>query len=234
MLETIAGRSRSAPGRELTLRIAPHRTLLGARAAQDLYRDLLGYADTGDPPPPAAPPDLRPELERLRLAGATLRGEELWRVGALLVQVRAIVTWYKRTAREAPGLAPLVESLDPLDALQREIARALEPTGEVRDEASPALARIRRSIRGLRDRLASRMESILRSLATPESLVCQIAVNYLRGSELRKRASRAIAAVSDVNRLGPKEMSLKPASWRSWSSASVKPPGGPTASTASA
>lgn len=171
MLETIAGRSRSAPGRELVLRIAPHATMEGARTSQHLYRDLLACADAGDAPPPAAPPDLRPELERLSLAGATLRGEELWRIGMLLVQVRAIVTWHGRTRRDTPGLSPLVEALDPLDTLQRELTRALEPTGEVRDDASPALARVRRSIRSLRDRLASRMESILRSLATPESFV---------------------------------------------------------------
>ena len=171
VLEAIAGRSHSAPGREIVARLKPQATVENARASQDLYRDLLACADAGDAPPAAAPPDLRPELERLSLAGATLRGEELWRIGTLLIQTRAIVTWHGRTRRETPGLTPLVQALDPLDALQRELARALEPTGEVRDEASPALAKIRRSIRTLRDRLAARMESILRSLATPESFV---------------------------------------------------------------
>jgi DNA mismatch repair protein MutS2 len=171
VLETIAGRTHSAPGRERVLAFAPYGSIESARTAQDLYRDLLACADAGDPPPAAAPPDLRPELERLSLAGATLRGEELWRIGSLLIQVRAILTWYRRTRRDTPGLAPLIEALDPLEALQRELAHALEPTGEVRDDASPALARIRRSIRTLRERLSSRMESILRSLATPESFV---------------------------------------------------------------
>ncbi|HET9252684.1 MAG TPA: hypothetical protein VFP58_11265, partial [Candidatus Eisenbacteria bacterium] len=171
VLEAIAGRSHSVPGRELVARLQPHATIENARASQDLYRDLLACAESGDAPPASAPPDLRPELERLSLAGATLRGEELWRIGTLLIQTRAIVTWHGRTRRETPGLTPLVQALDPLESLQRELARALEPTGEVRDEASPALAKIRRSIRTLRDRLAARMESILRSLATPESFV---------------------------------------------------------------
>lgn len=172
VLETIAGRSHSAAGRERVLAIAPNASVEGARAAQDLYRDLLACADQGDPPPAAAPPDLRPELDRLSLAGATLRGEELWRIGSLLVQVRAIVTWHGRGARrDTPGLTPLIDALDPLEPLQRELAHALEPTGEVRDDASPALARLRRSIRALRERLSNRMESILRALATPESFV---------------------------------------------------------------
>ncbi|HET9939764.1 MAG TPA: Smr/MutS family protein, partial [Candidatus Eisenbacteria bacterium] len=53
----------------------------------------------------------------------------------------------------------------------RAITRALEPSGEVKDDASPELSRIRRRIRGLREKLATKLESILRSLATPESFV---------------------------------------------------------------
>jgi DNA mismatch repair protein MutS2 len=171
ILGSIAGRARSQPGRERVLLLAPHGRLDGALAAQQIYADLLACADVGDPPPAAAPPDLRTELERLSREGASLRGDELWRIGVLLEQTRAVVTWHRKTRRDTPGLDLMLGGLDPAETLHRAITRALEPSGEVKDDASPELSRIRRRIRGLREKLASKLESILRSLATPESFV---------------------------------------------------------------
>lgn len=149
--------------------MGPHARIDSARSAQGLCADLLACHAAGDPPPKAAPPDLRCELERLRHEGSTLRGEELWSIGRLLEQTRELTTWHRRTRRELPGLDRLVGELDPLEPLHREITRSLEPPGEVRDDASQELARIRRAIRGLRERLALRLESIVRGLATKES-----------------------------------------------------------------
>ena len=171
VLGAIAGRTRSLPGRERVLGMSPCGRIESARHAQSLYADLLRLEEIGDAPPAAAPPDLRPELERLAIEGATLRGDELWRVAILLDQADALTKWHRKTARDVPGLAALLENLDPLDPLRRELARSLEPTGEVKDDASAALAGIRRTIRTLQLRLASRLESILRSLASPESFV---------------------------------------------------------------
>jgi len=86
-------------------------------------------------------------------------------------QVRALVTWYRKTRRETPALDRVLSALDPLDPLHRELMRALDPSGEVKDEASPELSKIRRAIRALRARLASKLESVLRGLSTPESFV---------------------------------------------------------------
>ena len=171
MLSAIAGRTRSVPGRERVLGLAPHSRLESARQAQALYADLLSLEGAADPPPAAAPPDIRQELERLGMEGATLRGDELWRIEALLAQVAAFTVWYRKGEREIPGLVALLDGLDPLDPLHRELLRSLEPSGEVRDDASADLARIRRAIRALQSRLASKLESLLRSLASPESFV---------------------------------------------------------------
>ncbi len=171
MLSAIAGRTRSVPGRERVLGLAPHSRLESARQAQALYADLLSLEGAADPPPAAAPPDIRQELERLGMEGATLRGDELWHIEALLAQVAAFTVWYRKGEREIPGLVALLDGLDPLDPLHRELLRSLEPSGEVRDDASADLARIRRAIRALQSRLASKLESLLRSLASPESFV---------------------------------------------------------------
>jgi DNA mismatch repair protein MutS2 len=171
VLGSIAGRTRSAAGRERVLALAPHARPEGARGAQELYADLIGCHAAGDAPPVVAPPDLRPHLERLQHEGGTLRGEELWQIATLLEQVRVWTGWHQRARRDTPGLDRLAGALDPLEALHREISSAIDPSGTVRDDASAELARIRRSLRSLRERLAARLEALVRSIGAPESFV---------------------------------------------------------------
>ena len=171
VLETIAGRTRSASGRDRVLSIAPMRRADDARAAQEAVGDLLAVHAAGDPPPTAAPPDIRPFEARLRTEGATLRGDELAQIAALLEQVGACLSWSRKSRPETPGLTRMLAGLDPLEGLRRDLLRAIDPTGAVKDEASPELAKIRRAIRSLRDKLAARLDAILRSAGSPDSFV---------------------------------------------------------------
>jgi len=171
VLAAIAGKTRSLAGRERVLALAPCGGIDAARRAQEPHADLLACHAAGDGPPAVAPPDLRVVLERLGHEGGTLRAEEFWQLAVLLEQTGAWLGWHRRSKRETPGLDRLAANLDPLELLHREIKRAIDPSGSVRDEASPELARIRRSIRSLRERLASKLESILRSAGSPESFV---------------------------------------------------------------
>jgi DNA mismatch repair protein MutS2 len=117
-----------------------------------------------------APPDVRALLERLRHEGATLRGEELWSLAALLEQAGLVSAWRARGGKSYDGLGRLLDGLDPLDGLRRDLVRAIDPSGAVKDETSE-LSRIRRSVRALRERIANRLESVLRSLGLAESFV---------------------------------------------------------------
>ncbi len=170
-LDALSGRCRSAPGREFVRALRPHDRLERARADQALYGDLLAAHAVADPPPTVAPPDVRPLLERIRHEGATLRGEELWLFARMLEETAPVVSWNRRAGRDYEGLARLLDRLDPLDALHRDLVRALDSSGAVRDDASAALVRIRRSIRGLRERIANRLDAILRGLGVAESFV---------------------------------------------------------------
>ncbi|HET7498753.1 MAG TPA: Smr/MutS family protein [Candidatus Eisenbacteria bacterium] len=171
VLRALAGRTRSVPGRERVLARAPMRRPEDARAAQAETADLLAAHEAGDPPPTAAPPDLGLVLQRLETEGSTLRGEELWQIAVLLEQAGQILTWYRKRREDAPGLERLLGGLDPAEGLRRDLVRAIDPSGAVKDDASPELSKIRRSIRSLRERLASKLESILRAAGSPESFV---------------------------------------------------------------
>ncbi len=142
-----------------------------ARSAQDLYRDVLALWGTPEEPPPAAPPDVRALLEQLETEGVVLSGLDLWEIRRLLDQAALAHAWTRKNRSETPGLMRLLTDVEPLPALHRELGRSLEPSGEVRDEASPDLARIRRSIQTLRERLAQKLESIARGLGIAETFV---------------------------------------------------------------
>ena len=142
-----------------------------ARAVQDIYRDVLALWGSPEEPPPAAPPDVRALLERLETEGQVLSGEELWEIRLLLDQAAPAYAWTRKNRSETPGLTRLLADVEPLPALHRELGRSLEPSGEVRDEATPDLGRIRRSIQTLRERLAQKLESIARGLGIAESFV---------------------------------------------------------------
>ena len=154
------------------LAIRCHTRLPDARAAQELYRDVIALQGTADEAPAASPPDVRALLAQLETEGAVLSGEELWEIRRLLDQAATAHAWTRRNhAVETPGLARLLADVEPLPALHRELGRSLEPSGDVRDDASADLARIRRMIQTLRERLAQKLEAIARGLGVPETFV---------------------------------------------------------------
>jgi len=116
----------------------------------------------------SAKDDLRPEpfpgvatiVGRLRLDGSVLDGAELVALGQLLTAARLSFGRVNRATREAPRLQAL--SAPPLPReLEDSLEAALEPDGQVKDGASPALARARREVREVRARLVARLTAIL-------------------------------------------------------------------------
>jgi len=51
VITTIAGRTRSAPGRDRVLAIRPHARLDDALSAQELIRDVIALSGTAEEPP---------------------------------------------------------------------------------------------------------------------------------------------------------------------------------------
>lgn len=89
--------------------------------------------------------------------GGVLEPRELRDLGATLRTLRSTRDFLTRRAETAPRLADLA-SLLPHDAeLEREIERCIDPEGELRDDASPALAAARRSIRELSSEVQERI-----------------------------------------------------------------------------
>jgi DNA mismatch repair protein MutS2 len=109
-------------------------------------------------------PDLRDALARLPLEGYAWDGPTL-RLGANLVRgARAMRGLIVPLATDLPDLAALAEPLANLPGLAETIDRAVGDNGEVRDNASPDLSRIRREMQGARARIVSRLTEFAASL----------------------------------------------------------------------
>jgi DNA mismatch repair protein MutS2 len=104
--------------------------------------------------------DLRPAVQRA-LLGGVLRGEELRHVGALAAAAR----WNRGSlARrdDLPVLAAIAQNLPELPDLESAVNRAIGPSGEVLDDASPELGRLRRESRSAWSSLNDVMQRSLR------------------------------------------------------------------------
>ncbi|RLC95695.1 MAG: endonuclease MutS2 [Chloroflexi bacterium] len=106
--------------------------------------------------------DVRPQVKAAQ-RGATLPPAELLDARDTLVAARNIHRTLTRLESQFPRLAYLVERIQLYPGLITEINRCLDEHGEVRDNASPELARIRREIRIARGRIQDKLQRIIAS-----------------------------------------------------------------------
>jgi DNA mismatch repair protein MutS2 len=109
-------------------------------------------------------PDVREGLRKLRVEGSVLDGTQLRDVGVLLASSRTTRRAVAQNAGSLPYLALISGGLVEREKDEAEIGRTLDDAGLVRDEASPALYRLRREIKGARNRLVERLASYMASL----------------------------------------------------------------------
>lgn len=107
--------------------------------------------------------DLRPLLQRA-CKGGTLSPGDLLDVLATLREARRLQKFVLSAAEEQQtALAAMARQLPCLPDLEKEIAGSIDETGEVADDASPVLSRLRNRLRSLAGRIRDRLEAITRS-----------------------------------------------------------------------
>jgi DNA mismatch repair protein MutS2 len=112
-------------------------------------------------------PDIAQPLSRLRVAGTQLLGPDLYACGALLRSSRLTsdALGDTKSPAVARGVLAGFRARLVIDKRQEErIERALEPDGNLRDEASPQLRRIRRDLRGAEGELVALLERAMARL----------------------------------------------------------------------
>ena len=164
VLAVVAERATSALGAERVRALRPSRDRGWIRdeLARVAAVRALAASEGGWRPEPI--PELDAPLRRLRAAGGSWRGDELLS-GALLLRssrlTRAALEDERRRGIATAILEPFASRLLADRAAEEGIERALDPDGTVRDEASPALRRMRRELRGAQAELIQLLEKAI-------------------------------------------------------------------------
>ena len=183
VLDLVAGRASSSLGGARVRDLAPtsNRTWLDAEharvaAMRALVTDEAGWA-------PEAIPDLLQPLARLRIEGTLWSGKELLGALTLLRSSRTTLDTLrdpKRPTVATAVLAPFADRLVNLRQHETAIERVLSDDGEVRDDASAALRRIRRELRGAEGELVRLLERLMAKLE-PHHQVPDMSVSVRNG-----------------------------------------------------
>jgi len=126
------------------------------RETQEAYLALSG----GAVPSLYSIGDLRPMLRRAS-KGGVLGGTELGQVLSALAALRGLSDFLINRAEELPELQARSVALPRLPKLERDLSDSLDPSGELRDEASVALGELRRKKRGAAARITERIQQYL-------------------------------------------------------------------------
>ncbi len=101
-------------------------------------------------------------VDRLSLAGVTLGIEEVEAVAQFLTEAESLRTRWKEDAHDFPLLAQKGQAFPDLKNLRSLLGRAIR-AGEVNEDYSSTLKRLRRELEKTRGRLNRKLESILKS-----------------------------------------------------------------------
>lgn len=131
-------------------------SLAGVRERLSETTQARHLLETSEGPPLHGFADLRAGLRRADMGG-TLTGHQLLDVGKSIETVGRVVKYLEARADAAPLLAELGRTIENDPRLARDIDECLEPSGDVRDSASPELKAARRNASDLGSQLQKRL-----------------------------------------------------------------------------
>ena len=141
----------------------------GARLAAEfaLIAESAEYLRAGNDLGFGALPDPEAWLAKLEAPGVVLVAAELLDAASLADTAEWLSQDFRASAAKSPLLAARAGSIADLRPLRREIRRTVLPSGEISDDASPELKRIRSSLGRAREGIQKTLERILRERGLP-------------------------------------------------------------------
>ncbi|MBN2305183.1 MAG: endonuclease MutS2 [Anaerolineae bacterium] len=160
ILDQLARYAAFSLSQELALSLEPTPYLDEAQDRINETTEARGLLEAHDNITVGGARDVRPEVARAE-RGVVIEPQALLDIRATLRQATTLRRILTRLRGQFPTLAAVAERLEECTALQGEIGRVLDDTGQVLDSASPKLARVRRDIRIAFDRLHSKLNNIV-------------------------------------------------------------------------
>jgi len=179
----------SALGQRALDELVP-RTDEEAELALERAREVHGLLlSEGLVPPLAGASDPRGALEKAHALQRSLDGDELALVTRFLRTLEDLGLWLTARRARLPKCALLFARLPDQRALREELEAALDKKGEVRDDASPLLKRLREGMA----QLEQAIERVIKDLARDPGLRAALAEGH--AGRVHRRGGRPVLAV---------------------------------------
>ena len=182
ILDMLAGYASCEETRKRALALTPITDAAEIEHLQQTTSDALSRLYKGSGISFAGIHNVNASLKRLDIGGS-LNTTELLHICSLL-EVAKRAKAYDRSDRaddKTDSLSPLFSQIEPLSPLLEEIKRCVIGEDEIADDASPALFKIRKSIRGMNDRIHAQLTNLMNNTTTR---------NYLQDAVITMRDGR--------------------------------------------
>ena len=165
--EIVGRRTTCALGRRATEALASQQDASALDAEFALVREAAAYLRAGSELGFGSLSDPEQWLARLAIPASLLSSVELLEAASLVETIFGVRQTFKGEAAKYPRLSESAAALADLRHLSTAIRRAILPNGEISDDASPQLKRIRAGISQAREKIQKSLESILRARGEP-------------------------------------------------------------------
>jgi DNA mismatch repair protein MutS2 len=161
LLGLMAQQSVTPEGAEIIPQLMP----LSARGAVERRlaetAEAMRLLEDDDAPPLVGLRDIRRAILHVTREGA-LVGEDLAAIARNCDVASRNHRFFKSRDDRLPYLGQVGRHIDPCDELRRELHHAIDPGGQISDQASSQIRKLRRSVQNQHDRLRSRVDQLLR------------------------------------------------------------------------
>jgi DNA mismatch repair protein MutS2 len=156
-----------APGRRFIEALAPQQDATRLSAEFALVNEAMGYLRAGSELGFGSLADPETWLPRLGILESVLSSADLLGASSLMEAASAVRQTFKEDAARHPLLSERAAALADFRHLSTAIRRAVMPNGEISDDASPQLRRIRIGLVQARDNIQRSLGNILRARGEP-------------------------------------------------------------------
>ena len=161
--EIISRLTTCAPGRRATQALAVQQDVAALGAEFALVREAASYLRGGSELGFGSLADPEAWLARLEVLGAVLAPGEILEAASLMDTAGGVRQTFKGDEGKYPRLAECAAALVDFRVLAAAVRRAILPNGEISDDASPQLKRIRTGLGQTRDKIHHSLGAILRA-----------------------------------------------------------------------
>ena len=156
-----------APGRRATEALAFRQDAAALDTEFALIREAIAYLRDGSELGFGALADPETWLPRVAIPASVLSTADLLDAASLMETVLSVRQAFKTETAKFPRLAERAAALPDFRHISTAIRHAILPSGEISDDASPQLKRIRAAMAQARAKIQRSLESILRTRGEP-------------------------------------------------------------------